>query len=315
MWLVSGDVTIAGTVSVNGQGSVTAPRLAEPGPGGFRGGVGYFSVGAAEGAGFGPGGGARASSTQANGGSYGAGAAAYGNPSLIPLIGGSGGSGAARSNANGGAGGGGAILIAATGTVTINGILRANGGDGAPFYFSDRAGAGSGGGIRIFCNTLAGSGSINALSGLGTNGGTVGRIRIERAVSTSTANIVPDPSVVPLETDATALLWPPPSAPEVRVVSIGGVAAPDDPRAAFGASGADVALAETTTTQVLIETTHVEQASTVQVRLTPRSNANAVVINATVDEVVSESPLVVRWLADVPVNTGYSAVQVRVVRP
>ena len=74
-------------------------------------------------------------------------------------------------------------------------------------------------------------------------------------------------------------------------------------------------MAETTTTTVLIETTHVEQASTVQVRLTPRSNANATVINATVDSVVSTTPLVVRWVADVPVNTGYSAVQVRVVRP
>ncbi len=316
VWLVSGDVTIAGTVSVNGQASVQAPLLAEPGPGGFRGGVGYFSVGAAKGAGFGPGGGARASATVANGGSYGTGAAAYGNPSLIPLIGGSGGSGAARNSSIGGAAGGGAILIAATGTVGITGTLRANGGAGAYFYFSqDSAGAGSGGGIRIVCNSLTGGGVVNALPGFGTNGGTMGRIRIERAVSTSTANIVPDPSVVPLESNATALLWPPPSAPEVRVVSIGGVAAPDDPRAAFGASGADVALAETTTTQVLIETTHVEQASTVQVRLTPRSNANAVVINATVNEVVSESPLVVRWLADVPVNTGYSAVQVRVVRP
>jgi plastocyanin len=311
VWLVSGNVTIAGTVSLSGQSSVLAPLLAEPGPGGFRGGVGYFSVGAADGAGFGPGGGFR----QANGGTYGTGTAAYGNPSLIPLIGGSGGAGAARNNATGGAAGGGAILIAATGTVHLPGTLRANGGDGAAYYFSDRAGPGSGGGIRIICDSLTGGGVVNAIPGLGTAGGTMGRVRIERAASTSTANIVPDPSIVPLAADATALLWPPSSAPEVRVVSIGGVAAPEDPRAAFGASGADVALPETTTTAVLIETTNVEQASTVQVRLTPRSNANATVVNATVESVVSTSPLVVRWVADVPVNTGYSAVQVRVVRP
>lgn len=316
VWLVSGNVTIAGTVSLSGQSSVLAPLLAEPGPGGFRGGVGYFSVGAANGAGFGPGGAARASNNVSPGGSFGTGSTAYGNPSLIPLLGGSGGSGAARNNASSGGAGGGAILIAATGTVDLTGTLRANGGTGAYFYFSaDSAGAGSGGGIRIVCESLTGGGVVNALPGFGTNGGTMGRIRIERAVSTSTANIVPDPSIVPLAADATALLWPPASAPDVRVVSIGGVAAPEDPRAAFGASGADVALPETTTTTVLIETTHVEQASTVQVRLTPRSNANATVINATVDSVVSTTPLVVRWVADVPVNTGYSAVQVRVVRP
>jgi len=315
VWLVSGDVTIAGTVSVNGQASVQAPLLAEPGPGGFRGGVGYFSVGAADGAGFGPGGGFRTANNTSPGGSYGTGTAAYGNPSLIPLIGGSGGAGAARNSAVGGAAGGGAILIAASGTVHLTGALRANGGDGAAFYFSDRAGPGSGGGIRIVCNSLTGGGVINALPGLGTVGGTTGRIRLERAASTSTANIVPDPSVVPLEANATALLWPPATAPEVRVVSIGGVAAPADPRAAFGAAGADVALPETTTTEVLIETTHVEQASIVQVRLTPRSNANATVINAAVQSVVSTTPLVVRWVANVPVNTGYSAVQVRVARP
>ena len=52
-----------------------------------------------------------------------------------------------------------------------------------------------------------------------------------------------------------------------------------------------------------------------QVRVAPRANGNATVVNATVASVVSPSPLVVRWTASLPVNAGFSAVQVKVVRP
>jgi hypothetical protein len=57
VWLVNGDVTIDGTVSLDGQNSLWAPWLAEPGPGGSRGGSGSYAPGATEAAGFGPGGG------------------------------------------------------------------------------------------------------------------------------------------------------------------------------------------------------------------------------------------------------------------
>ncbi len=57
VWLVSGDVTIDGAVSLDGQGNLRAPALPEPGPGGFRGGSGYYSAGAISSPGFGPGGG------------------------------------------------------------------------------------------------------------------------------------------------------------------------------------------------------------------------------------------------------------------
>lgn len=313
VWLVTGSVTINGAVSLDGQAGQSAPTLAEPGPGGFRGGTGYYTAGVADGAGFGPGGGYK----QAKGGSYGSGSAAHGNPSLIPLLGGSGGSGAARNTSPGGGGGGGALLIACEGGVTLDGSLRANGGLGIAYYFSDRSGGGSGGGVRIVCDDLAGSGSINAIGGLGGRNlaSSVGRLRLERVTNSSSLTLVPAPSVVPLVTDDSGLLWPPSTAPQVRVISIGGVSAPGDPRAAFGASGADVSIPETATTQIIIETTNAEQESTVEIRLTPRSNANATVVTAVVDSVVSTDPLVVRWTADLPVGTGYSAVQVKVVRP
>ena len=53
----------------------------------------------------------------------------------------------------------------------------------------------------------------------------------------------------------------------------------------------------------------------VKVRGTPRSNGNFTEVNATLSSVVSEDPLVLRWTANLPVQSGYSAVQVRVIRP
>ena len=61
---------------------------------------------------------------------------------------------------------------------------------------------------------------------------------------------------------------------------------------------------------------NVEPASVVEVRITPRDTYNATVITATrVDPPVSSSPLTYHWTADVPTNLGYSALQVKVVRP
>jgi hypothetical protein len=101
----------------------------------------------------------------------------------------------------------------------------------------------------------------------------------------------------------------------VEVISVGNESVPADPRASFGTVGADVALAQTNTTQVVIETHYVEQSSAVTVRVTPRSNANYTETAASVDTVVSTDPLVIRWIADIPVKVGYSAIQVHVVRP
>jgi hypothetical protein len=101
VWLVQSNVTINGSVVLDGQNTLPPPQLAEPGPGGFRGGSGNYGAGATEASGFGPGGGAIAVGSDwgnyGGGGSYGSvgagGRTTYGNPSLIPLIGGSGGGG------------------------------------------------------------------------------------------------------------------------------------------------------------------------------------------------------------------------------
>ena len=84
VWLVQGDVVINGIVSLRGEGTtrdsvlMLTPR--EPGPGGFRGGA--FGP-SGSGTGYGPGG-------QADGSPWGAYLGSYGNPQIIPLIGGSG---------------------------------------------------------------------------------------------------------------------------------------------------------------------------------------------------------------------------------
>ncbi len=332
VWLVQGDVTINGTVSLDGQDYTTPPALAEPGPGGFRGGSGNFTPGASEAAGFGPGGGrirvwngvwggrewARGAA-----GSYGSlgwsGLGQYGNPSLLPLIGGSGGGGAMMTynyGFGGGGAGGGAMLIACAATMSVPGAISASGGSG---YFENGLDydfpAGSGGGIRLVADTLAGTGIVRALGGAGSNYGGLGRVRIERVASTSSLQTTPDPSVVALAAGATPQIWLPENGPMVRVVSIGGHPAPTDPRAEFGVIGSDTVLPSVSSTTVVIETTNVEQASAVTVRATPRSNGNYTETAASVSQVVSENPLVLRWTATVPVNPGYSAFQVRVVRP
>jgi hypothetical protein len=122
-------------------------------------------------------------------------------------------------------------------------------------------------------------------------------------------------SVVVLPSGTAPLIWMPANGPTVRIVSIGGNSAPADPRAGFGAIGADVVLPRVSSTTVVLETANVEQASVVTVRATPRSNGNFSEAPASVTEVISQDPLVARWTANVPVQDGYSAIQVKVVRP
>jgi plastocyanin len=319
VWLISGNATIAGTVNLKGGNWVAAPALAEPGPGGFRGGMAYFTPGVTGGAGFGPGGGGTAVVGQ--GGSHGAvgsGTGAgplYGNPSLIPLLGGSGGGGDTDTSGQSGAAGGGAILLACTGTLSITGTITANGGNSAPTGYNSAGGSGSGGGIRLVAGTLAGNGVIQAVGGSVGNPGGLGRIRIERVANAGNPQVVPDPSVVALADGSTPILWPPADGPLVRIVSIGGEAVPADPRASFGSAGADATIAQVSTTPVIVETTHVEEAAQVFVRVTPRANANYTRTQASSHEVIGTDPLVIRWTASVPVQAGYSAMQVHVIRP
>jgi len=237
-------------------------------------------------------------------------------------MGGSGGGGAFASDKYGGGGaGGGAILIAAQSNVIIRGAIRANGGRGTPrgaweWWAVDGRGNGSGGGIRLIAEAVQGGGTVEAMGGAHWHSGGAGRLRLERVSTDGALTFNPaSPSVVPLQSGDTAMLWVPDSGPSVRVVSIGGKTAPPDPRAGFGAMGADISLAQTATVAVVVETTNVEDASTVKVRMMTRANGQLVDKDAILSQVLSESPKVIRWVVDMPVNGGYAAIQARVIRP
>ncbi len=325
VWLVKGDVNVlSGSLSVDGRDGTLPPFLAEPGPGGFRGGAGDFMPGVRLGPGFGPGGG-QGIGWDRSSGSYGSvgnnsTSVPYGNASLLPLIGGSGGSGdvdgGPDTSASGG-GGGGAMLIAAGGEVQVaaGASIRANGGSGWGGANSRHSAGGSGGGIRVICSTLSGAGVVSASAGGGYRPGGLGRIRLERVSNENTLQITPDPSVVTLQALTAPLIWLPADGPSVRIVSVGGQNAPADPRSGFGTLQPDVSIPSVSTAPVLLETRNVEDASSVIVRVSPRANGAYSETKATVDQVVSTSPLVIRWTANVPVNAGYSALQVKVVRP
>ena len=193
--------------------------------------------------------------------------------------------------------------------------MQANGGN----YTENWVGwdvAGSGGGIRLVANQLAGSGMVTCYGGSGNwlTGG-FGRIRIERVTDNSNFQIVPDPSLLPLTNGATPIIWMPSTGPAVAIETIGGLPAPADPRASFGALGPDVTLPLVTNTTVTVLTTNVEAQSVVTVRVTPRSSGGLIDTVASVDQTLSSSPLVIRWIANVPTYSGYQSMIVHVVRP
>lgn len=307
VWLVNGDVTIEGTIKLNGQNGISSPNIAEPGPGGFRGGAGYYGSGIGAGAGLGFSGGSL-------GNNAGGGGLMVRDPSIVPLVGGAGGGGHQNQANWGGGAGGGAILLACTGTARIDGLIQANGGGAPNDHHFKYAGGGAGGAIRVLCSTLEGDGTFEAL-GKGYSTGSLGRIRIERVTNQGSVAISPDPSVVPLPDGTTATLWPGPSGPTVRILSIGTEDAPADPRSAFGAEAPDVSLPEVSSAEVILETIGVEQASQVEVRIAPRAGGAPTVVAASFVAQISTDPLTLHWSCGVPVMTGFSSIQAKVIRP
>lgn len=262
VWLVNGSVTISGELDMDGQNSTSdSINLPEPGPGGFRGGGGVNGLAnTSYGPGFGPGGYAAANSSSV--GSYYFGV--YGNPQIIPLIGGSGGPGYTFN----GAGGGGAILIAASNNITINasGYCHANGGDGSS------AGGGSGGGIRMVANQILGTGRIEALGG--SPGGGVGRIRLEGNPVSGTLTNNPITAGVAVTNPPT--IFPPTNATTVAVESVQNINVPPDPKAIMsGSTGADdLSLVTTNNVTIKVRTLNFPTNGTVTVFIKPRNHGD-----------------------------------------
>ncbi len=286
VWLVQGDVTIAGTLNLKGadgtSDSVRALIPTEPGPGGFRGGArgpGGVSWG------YGPGGGGR-------GLYYGS----YGNPQVIPLIAGSGGSSGSMS---GGAGGGG-ILIATQNIISVGGTIDARGGTD----FGGSSAAGSGGAVKLIANSVGGSGTITTQ----TTGGNPGRIRIESFSLATTLNVFPETIAVPPA--ATPILWPAANAPTARVVSVDNVNAPLDPSAPVIAA-ADVPIQNSGQVNILIETKNFPIEGVVQLFVIPKFAARSTLTATRLSGDITSAI----WRVQTTLPQGFVTLQARATQP
>ncbi len=321
IWLVQGAVLIDGTVALNGESyNGGSEMLSVPGAGGFRGGRGNQASGADRGAGLGPGAGG-VDGNSGYGGSYGSvgngGTNTYGNDGVFPLIGGSGGGGTQQATGRGGAGGGGIMIASAAGTITVNGMLQANGGNGKdlsgyPAYH--RCGGGGGGGIRLVCETIAGGGFVQVLGGTGsTYWGGRGRVRVEAdETSAFFATISPKDAYSYGVAAAVPQLMRSLTTPWIRIVSIDGVDLPTEPTALVGSIGSvDHLIQLDGIYEVVIETTNVPLDWLLTVRLA-RRNAGHTDTAAIWD---SESGGIDRWLANVEFVDGIGVIRVRAESP
>ena len=279
VWLVQGDVTITGTLNLSGSSTVFGNMLAEPGPGGFRGGA-LGSLGS--GSGLGVGGGL----VSPNPGQF---ASVYGNPALVPLIGGSGGF-------SGGAGGG-AILIAAAGMIQVAGTINSLGGG----VGGSAQGLGSGGGVRLVANTLSGAGTINT--------GNDGRIRLEANVAGGTVVTLPQTVLVPPAVPPT--IWPGNDAPTVKVVAVDDSSAPAVPTAPLDLT-ADIGISTSGATVVTIQTTNFPTTGLVQVRSAPKFGAAAVWTTAVYQSGDANSAT---WTATISFPSGFTTMQAQATLP
>jgi len=310
VWLVSGDVTIAGSVNLNGENSQPNGVFGEPGPGGFRGGAGTSSLGNTPG--LGPGGAiemhgryydrpGHSTGSYATVGYAAAGTAGeiYGNAAIVPLIGGSGGFGD-YAGPNSGGGGGGALLVASTNSVSLTGSLICNGGQ---FNLTGDHRDGSGGAIRLVADSVLIAGTIQAV---GRDGG-VGRIRLEaNSLAMPPSGVAPSPSIHN-ELGASAALWPDAGTPRIVLVSIGEKPIPRDPQSSLVTGQQDVGFASGGSKRLVVRCENVPPDWRVRARLAGRG-WTAVFVNMSRtdgDEALST------WEGDVPLSDGCTAIQVR----
>ncbi len=302
VWLVQNHVAISGTVDLRGKvgthDSILGLAPVEPGPGGFRG-AGFGPSGYGFGHGLG-GGGVSGHFAYASEGSY---AGVYGNPQIIPLIGGSG-SGAHSNSPESGSGGGGAILIGAGKNVLIDGEINVLGGR------ADRT-IGSGGAVRIIAERVFGSGSVIAVqAGPGLDPVPhPGRIRVETPDISGAINFFPSTVAVPPANPP--IIWPAANAPTVKIASIDGIAAPADPTAPL-LNTSDVALEKNTAVDVIIQTTNFPTSGVVQVR-DVKKYGNATWTNATL--VPGGTFTTATWKATLTFSGGFTTLQAKATVP
>ena len=223
-------------------------------------------------------------------------AGVYGNPQIIPLIGGSGGSGGSGWS---GGGGGGSILVAAPSLITVTGTIRANGGSGQGFA----SGGGSGGAIRLISDQILGNGTVQAVA-VGQ-----GRIRVEANQLAGTMNFTPSTIAVP--PPANAIIWPADTAPTVKVLSVDSIASPSDPSAPL-ISTSDIAIQKNGAVQVLLETRNFPTSGIVQFKYNQKYGSSSGWITASF---VGGGFSIATWSSSVTFTGGFTTLQARATVP
>lgn len=294
--LATGDITIAGTVRLNGlAGTLTAGG--HGGPGGFDGGP-PSSPGFGAGAGQGPGAGQPGSvsgSQQAGVGGHGTAdglandGGTYGSQFLLPLIGGSGGGGS--SGNNGGGGGGGAILFASSTSIelTSGALVEARGASGV----NTVVGGGSGGSIRFVAHVVSGAGQVNVNGSQGSSN--AGRVRID-TLDNSGINF----NFVPSNTTSVGsfMISIPDNLPQLDIVEVAGQAIAEgapDPISILLPFGSP------TMRTVRVQGRDFTGMVPISVVLTPESG-DSIVVDSTID-MTSGNPATVDVSVDFPSNT------------
>ncbi len=259
--LATGNVTITGTINVNGADGQGGTPIAgvirlggAGGPGGFPGGNGGQGGTSNAGSnGVGPGGGAGSTGFTGAHGTYGV---AVSFVSLIPLVGGSGGGGSTGTTApvagSGGGGGGGAIVIASSTKITVNGSILARGAGGGLIFLNPNfhvGGSGSGGAIRLVAPQVTGTGALN------TEGSNAvsdrGRVRVEATTLSYTGASTPAFTSSNVLSPITPASTPPlVNFPTLQITSVGGTAMPTNPVGSL--SSPDVTLPGGTTNPVSV---------------------------------------------------------------
>jgi hypothetical protein len=314
VFCASGTVTIAGVLDLSGAQGTNVnnsnPWLshapAQPGPGGFTGGLGevsFVGVHAGPTVGFGSGaptcsniavqqcwgaGAAHATTGTLNNG-YANGAATgttYGNAASNPLTGGSGGNGSSTNNTGGigggnGGSGGGAIRIASATSISVNGSILAKGGvGGAPDANTatgnlalTTGGAGSGGDIHLLAPAISGTGTLDTSGGASVHdsgGHTSGAGGAGWILLNTNTNAFTG-TLNGLFFSGMFIVPTPVAPPSVTITSVNGVSAPANP--AGDPTVPDVTIAANAAVAVTIAASQVPLGTVVTLTLVPTTGA------------------------------------------
>jgi hypothetical protein len=188
-------------------------------------------------------------------------------------------------------------------------VCHATGGN---TYCCNGAGAGSGGAIRLVANQISGNGAITALGGTSGGSGGAGRIRLEGSTVSGSLFINPNTGTVPAANPP--VIFPAVGTSTVSIVSIGGLSAPADPKAALNLSvNDDLTLATTNAVTIQLQTVNFPTNGVVNVYIKPR-NAQQSILQATFD---SGSTNLANWHVNAAlnyaINQGHTVIQARAV--